>query len=94
VADERERAAAAAREEQQQKLSRADEVDPDVQTDRHGNRVEDDTRRGDVPPAHQETAPATAAPATAAPATGAPAHDAPRIDGITGEERRPEDRRV
>ncbi|MEY9953627.1 hypothetical protein [Leifsonia sp. EB34] len=86
-ADERERAAAAAREEQQDKLSRADDVDPDVRTDRHGNRVvaddgADDTRREDVPP-----------PRPAAESATAPAHDAPRIDGITGEERRPEDRR-
>ncbi|MFB9746927.1 hypothetical protein [Leifsonia shinshuensis] len=93
-ADERERAVAAAREDQQAKLSRADEVDPDVETDRHGNRVVadgavDDTRRGDVPPPR----PAGEA-TTAAPATAAPAHDAPRIDGITGQERRPEDRQL
>ncbi|MFE4469350.1 hypothetical protein ACFRFH_11080 [Leifsonia sp. NPDC056824] len=84
-ADERERAAAAARDEQQDKLSRADDVDPDVETDRHGNRVVadgavDDTRRDEVPP-----------PRPAA-ETASPAHDAPRIDGITGEERRVEDR--
>lgn len=91
-ADERERAAAAARDEQQDKLSRADDVDPDVETDRHGNRVVadgavDDTRRDDVPP--PRPAAETVEPA---PATAAPAHDAPRIDGITGQERRPEDR--
>lgn len=85
-AEERDRAAAAARDEQQQKLSRADEVDPDVRTDRHGNRVEndrdgvDDTRAADTPP-----------PRAAADASST-AHAAPRIDGITGEERRPEDR--
>ena len=67
-AEERDRAATAARSEQEQKLSHADAVDPDVRTDRHGNRVDDGAT--------------------------APSHDAPRIDGITGEERRPEDRQA
>jgi FtsZ-interacting cell division protein ZipA len=73
-AAEREQAAAEARTEQEKKLSHADSVDPDVETDRHGNRVETD--RNDLPPRRAD----------------APAHSAPRIDGVTGEERRPEDR--
>jgi ribonuclease E len=95
-ADERERAAAEARAEQEKKLQHADSVDPDVHTDRHGNRVGTDEtdgtaaaaaedsrtdgtgREGDLPPRRAD----------------APSHAAPRIDGITSEERRPEDRQV
>jgi ribonuclease E len=49
-ADERERAAAEARDEQAAKLNRADAVDPNVRTDRHGNRIEGDRADGDGGP--------------------------------------------
>jgi len=77
-ADERERAAAEARAEQEHKLARADSVDPDVETDRHGNRVE----TGATPDRGE------------APANAEPSHAAPRIDGVAGEGRRPGDRQV
>ncbi|RDV44809.1 hypothetical protein DOE76_11365 [Leifsonia sp. ku-ls] len=92
-AQERESAAAEARSHSEEAMRRADHVDPDVKTDRDGNRIDDGRR--DAATAPGGTQGGTAAPAgtaalgddTAAPVDDParhPRHEAPRFDDGTG----------
>ncbi|MGO4593857.1 hypothetical protein AB4Z18_08540 [Leifsonia sp. 2TAF2] len=98
-AEERESSAASARSESEEAMRRADHVDPDVRTDKNGNRIDDGTRTDAAAPAGTTPAGTARTDATAGTvppqdATVTPAdddasrrtarHEAPRFDDGTG----------